>query len=64
MRFYDTEGIGYPPDNSAEIALSKQYHLIADGFVLLYATNNTQSFEVVDALRKDIEKNREKKEVS
>ena len=64
LRFYDTEGIGYPPEPSNESILSKQYHSLADAFVLIYAIDNTHSFEVVDLLKKDIDKNREKKEVS
>jgi hypothetical protein len=62
IRFYDTEGFSLA-DNSSEIAVPKQYHALADGFVLVYAVDNRQSFEMVDLLRKDIERNKEKKEV-
>jgi NF-kappa-B inhibitor-interacting Ras-like protein len=62
IRFYDTEGISLA-DDSSEIAIPKQYHALADGFVLVYAIENRPSFEMVDLLRKDIERNKEKKEV-
>lgn len=62
IRFYDTEGFPCPVTDG-EIALPKHYHSLADAFVLVYSIENRQSFEIIDLLKKDIEKNREKKEV-
>jgi len=63
IRFYDTEGLTVGGDNPSEMCLPKHYHSIADGFVLVYAVDSRQSFEMVDFLKKDIERNKEKKEV-
>lgn len=62
IRFYDTEGFTLH-DTNHEVAVPKHYHSLADAFVLVYSVNNRQSFEIIDLLKKDIDKNREKREV-
>ncbi|KAG8240431.1 hypothetical protein J437_LFUL003145 [Ladona fulva] len=59
LRFYDTAGL-----STAQTELPRQYLTFADGFVLVYDTNKQESFEIVLGLKKDIDKNREKKEVA
>lgn len=65
IRFYDTEGFSLTADGGdSSIALQKHYHALADAFILVYSVDSRQSFEIIDILKKDIEKNREKKEVN
>jgi len=63
LRFYDTEGIA-AAELRNETSVPRQYHSIADAFILVFSTENRESFEIIDLLRKDIEKHKEKKEVS
>ncbi|XP_003226268.2 NF-kappa-B inhibitor-interacting Ras-like protein 1 isoform X2 [Anolis carolinensis] len=58
LRLYDTRGIREGEE------FPKHYFSIADGFVLVYAVNSLESFETVDWLKKEIDKLRDKKEVS
>lgn len=59
LRFYDTAGL-----LSAQSEFPRQYLSFADGFVLVYDASKPESFDVVLGLKKDIDKNREKKEVA
>lgn len=59
VRFYDTAGLD--PNNPE---LPRHYLVLADGYVLVYDTDRPESFNFVITLKKDIDKNRDKKEVS
>jgi len=61
LRLYDTEGLQM--GTTGEIPMLKPYYPIADAFVLMYRIDNRASFDVIEVVRKDIEKNREKREV-
>ncbi|XP_059485412.1 NF-kappa-B inhibitor-interacting Ras-like protein [Neocloeon triangulifer] len=60
VRFLDTAGLGL--GYSSE--LSRHYFGTADGYVIIYDPDETESFNVVLNIKKDIEKYREKKEVA
>lgn len=57
LRLYDTRGLHDGVD------LPKHYFSVADGFVLVYSVDSLESFKKVDALKKEIDKSRDKKEV-
>lgn len=59
VRFYDTAGM-----NSTFHEVPRAYLPYADGFVLVYAINNMESFTLLEQIKRDIDKNREKKEIS
>ena len=66
VRFIDTEGLGGDREGSAldsVIEVPKHLHSVADGFVIVYAVDDERSFQVAEALKRDIERNKEKKEV-
>lgn len=58
LRLYDTKGLHDGQD------LPKHYYSVADGFVLVYSVDNSESFKKVDVLKKEIDKSRDKKEVT
>ncbi|XP_051791500.1 NF-kappa-B inhibitor-interacting Ras-like protein 1 isoform X2 [Erpetoichthys calabaricus] len=58
LRLYDTKGL------QDDLELPKHYFSLADGFVLVYSVDSMESFKKVDALKKDIDKFRDKKEVN
>lgn len=58
LRLYDTRGLHDGLD------LPKHYYSVADGFVLVYSVDSLESFKKVDALKKEIDKSRDKKEVT
>ncbi|KAG1701198.1 NF-kappa-B inhibitor-interacting Ras-like protein 2 [Nymphon striatum] len=58
VMFYDTAGL-----DSKSRELPQHYHQLADGYVLVYAINSKESFEILDHIKKEIEKHKEKKEV-
>lgn len=58
LRLYDTRGL------HEELDLPKHYYLVADGFVLVYSVDSLESFKKVDILKKEIDKSRDKKEVT
>ena len=66
IRFIDTEGLDDPATNAnaTNRELPRHYHALADGFVIVYSIDDERSFQLADAIRRDIERNREKKEVS
>lgn len=67
MRFYDTAGIENSQTLTACGSTSQQllrhYLVLADGYILVYDTDKPNSLDVLYALKKDIDKNRDKKEV-
>jgi len=59
MRFYDTPGL---EPRAREVP--RHYLSFADGIVLVYSINNQDSFTTIDYIKKDIDRNREKKELA
>ncbi|CAH1991585.1 unnamed protein product [Acanthoscelides obtectus] len=58
VRFYDTAG------GTTNQQLPRHYLVLADGYLLVYDTANRNSLDVLISLKKDIDKNKDKKEVS
>ncbi|KAK3508434.1 hypothetical protein QTP70_029446, partial [Hemibagrus guttatus] len=58
LRLYDTRGLHDGQE------LPKHYYSVADGFVLVYSVDSMESFKKVDVLKKEIDKSRDKKEVT
>ncbi|KAG8516250.1 NF-kappa-B inhibitor-interacting Ras-like protein 1 [Galemys pyrenaicus] len=58
LHLYDTRGL------KEGVELPKHYFSFADGFVLVYSVNNLESFQRVELLKKEIDKFKDKKEVS
>jgi NF-kappa-B inhibitor-interacting Ras-like protein len=68
IRFIDTEGLdddstggGGGGSNAREIP--RHWLSIADAFVIVYSIDDERSFQLAEAIRRDIERNKEKKEV-
>ena len=63
VRFFDTEGI--EPKNSDSFSEKLPRHLfgVADGVVIVYSIDDDASFQIAEALKKEAEKYKEKKEV-
>lgn len=57
VRFYDLGGI-----TSKSREVPRHYFNLVDAYILLYSIASHESFIIMDALKKDIERNREKKE--
>ncbi|XP_022905794.1 NF-kappa-B inhibitor-interacting Ras-like protein [Onthophagus taurus] len=68
VRFYDTAGIQYSQTSTANGTTSHQlprhYLSLADGYILIYDTDKPESLDVLVGLKKDIDKNKDKKEVT
>ncbi|XP_048870832.1 NF-kappa-B inhibitor-interacting Ras-like protein 2 [Brienomyrus brachyistius] len=58
LRFYDTRGL------KDGLEFPRHYYSFADGFVLMYSIDSKESFKRVEALKKDIDRYRDKKEVT
>lgn len=58
IRFYDTAGI-----DQHNKELPRHLLAAADGFVIVYSLDDSHSFQLAEALRKDIKLNSEKKEL-
>lgn len=58
VRFYDTRGLRDGHE------FPRHYFTFADGFVLVYSIDSKESFKRVEALKKDIDRCRDKKEVT
>jgi len=58
LRFYDTAGLDH---------INKEIHrhllCAADGFIIVYSVDDEHSYQICQAIKKDIDKNREKKDV-
>ncbi|XP_050296469.1 NF-kappa-B inhibitor-interacting Ras-like protein isoform X2 [Anthonomus grandis grandis] len=67
IRFYDTAGIESSQTTTANGTTSQQllrhYLVLADGYILIYDTHNISSLDVLMSIKKDIDKNKDKKEV-
>lgn len=59
IRFYDTPGL---EPRAREVP--RHYLSFADGIVFVFSINNQDSFTTIDYIKKDIERNKEKKEVT
>lgn len=57
VRFYDTRGL------RDGLEFPRHYYSFADGFVLVYSIDSKESFKRMEALKKDIDRYRDKKEV-
>lgn len=57
VRFYDTRGL------RDGLEFPRHYFSFADGFVLVYSIDSKESFKRMEALKKDIDRYRDKKEV-
>uniref|UniRef100_A0A2S2NNH5 NF-kappa-B inhibitor-interacting Ras-like protein n=1 Tax=Schizaphis graminum TaxID=13262 RepID=A0A2S2NNH5_SCHGA len=75
VRFYDTAGLDLTqlpevglysnPDPSLMLSfgqIAKQYASIADAFILVYDTSRPETFDCLVTLKKEIDKNKEKKD--
>ncbi|XP_059204208.1 NF-kappa-B inhibitor-interacting Ras-like protein 2 [Centropristis striata] len=58
VRFYDTRGL------RDGMEFPRHYYSFADGFVLVYSIDSKESFKRMEALKKDIDRQRDKKEVT
>lgn len=67
LRFYDTAGIEYSQISTANGMTNQQlprhYLLLADGYILVYDISRSASLDVLISIKKDIDKNKDKKEV-
>lgn len=57
VRFYDTRGL------RDGMEFPRHYYTFADGFVLVYSIDSKESFKRMELLKKDIDRQRDKKEV-
>nr|XP_033785839.1 NF-kappa-B inhibitor-interacting Ras-like protein 1 [Geotrypetes seraphini]XP_033785840.1 NF-kappa-B inhibitor-interacting Ras-like protein 1 [Geotrypetes seraphini]XP_033785841.1 NF-kappa-B inhibitor-interacting Ras-like protein 1 [Geotrypetes seraphini]XP_033785842.1 NF-kappa-B inhibitor-interacting Ras-like protein 1 [Geotrypetes seraphini] len=58
LRLYDTRGL------QDGVELPKHYFSFADGFVLVYSVNSLESFRRIELLKKEVDKFRDKKEMT
>lgn len=63
VRFYDTAGLEPLQTNANNQQLARHYLGFADGYVLVYDTAKPESLDVLFSLKKDIDKNKDKKEI-
>ena len=61
MRFYDTEGVDTQGLNVLD-KLPRHIIAVADGCIIVYSVEDEKSFQVVDAIRKEIDNHKEKKD--
>lgn len=64
LRFYDTAGLESLQTNANNQQLPRHYLGFADGYVLVYDTAKPESLDVLFPLKKDIDKNKDKKEIT
>ncbi|ENN80443.1 NF-kappa-B inhibitor-interacting Ras-like protein isoform X1 [Dendroctonus ponderosae] len=68
VRFYDTAGIESSQTATANGTTSQQllrhYLVLADGYILVYDTEKPNSLEALMSIKKDVDKNKDKKEVT
>ncbi|CAL4227297.1 unnamed protein product, partial [Meganyctiphanes norvegica] len=58
LRFYDTQGL-----DARNRSLPTNYHAMADAYILVYSISDNLSFQLLTDIKKDIDKNRDKKDV-
>ena len=63
LRFFDTEGIEPKISESLSEKIPKHLFAVADGVVIVYSIDDEASFQIAEALKKEAEKHKEKKEV-
>ena len=64
VRFYDTAGLEPLHNNTNNQQLARHYLGFADGYVLVYDTAKPESLDLLFPLKKDIDKNKDKKEIT
>lgn len=64
VRFYDTAGLESLQSNTNNQQLPRHYLGFADGYILVYDTTKSESLDVLFPLKKDIDKNKDKKEIT
>lgn len=64
VRFYDTAGLEPLHNNTNNQQLPRHYLGFADGYILVYDTTKPESLDVLLPLKKDIDKNKDKKEIT
>ncbi|XP_066249243.1 NF-kappa-B inhibitor-interacting Ras-like protein [Euwallacea similis] len=68
IRFYDTAGMESSQtataNGTATQQLLRHYLVLADGYILVYDTEKPNSLDVLHCIKKDIDKNKDKKEVT
>ncbi|KAI9564935.1 hypothetical protein GHT06_008676 [Daphnia sinensis] len=57
IRFYDLGGI-----TSKNKEIPRHYFNVADAYILVYGINSHESFLIMDSLKKEIDRNKEKKD--
>lgn len=63
IRFYDTAGLEALQTNTNNQQLQRHYLGFADGYILVYDNAKPESLDVLLPLKKDIDKNKDKKEI-
>lgn len=67
VRFYDTAGIDQLQTSNSSGTTNQQlprhYLVMADGYILVYDTEKIDSLDVLTTVKKDIDRNKDKKEV-
>lgn len=58
LRFYDTAGL-----DARNRTLPVHYHSLADGYIIVYSIADNISFQLLTDIKKDIDKNKDKKDV-
>lgn len=59
LRFYDTSGL-----DARTRTLPTHYHALADGYIMVYSVCDNLSFQLLTDIKKDIDRNKDKKDVS
>lgn len=60
VRFYDTAGLDSGKEQNQ---LARQYLGLTDGYILIYDPDRPESLDALVMVKKDIDRNRDKKEV-
>lgn len=67
LRFYDTAGIEFSQISTANGMTNQQlprhYLSLADGYIFVYDLSKSSSLDVLISIKRDIDKNKDKKEV-
>ncbi|XP_018577965.1 NF-kappa-B inhibitor-interacting Ras-like protein [Anoplophora glabripennis] len=68
LRFYDTAGIEpsqiATANGTTNQQLPRHYLVLADGYILVYDTGKCNSLDAIISIKKDIDRNKDKKEVT